>query len=395
MVVETQKNDIKILLVGPIPPPYGGIPAYVKSLNDAKLGGIEFVLFNTAIPSWVEPFDREGKRNYGSILEIGVLASLKKILYVLYSFVSFIWSLILIRPAIVHVFTCSYWGYWRNWLYLLVAKLFGRKTIFHLLGAIDLFYNEVGDFQRSILRSSLNSADCYLLQSPLLENWAKQYSRKEVIGIWNGIDLTKIPLRSERPPEHIAGMDCPIGLTIGNLSINKGSLEIIDALKLMKDENIKISWVFVGRGDLQQFKKLTEQNGLTENVYFAGEVNELEKWQFLQHASFFCLPSYAEGQPISIIEAMASGLPVISTKIGSIPEMILEGVNGKLINPGDTKALKDAILFLVKNPELGEAMGKASQKLCQERHDIADLYAGLHKIYSRLEDTTLGSKTWE
>jgi glycosyltransferase involved in cell wall biosynthesis len=388
--VNSQKNNIKILLVGPIPPPFGGIPAYVKSLNNAKLEGIEFSLFNTASPSWVEPFDREGKRNYGSIFEIGILASIKKILYVLYSFISFIWSLILIRPSIVHVFTCSYWGYWRNWLYILLAKLFQRKTIFHLLGAIDLFYNEVGSFQKYFLRKSLNSADCYLLQSPVLEDWAKQYSHKEVIGIWNGIDFAKIPSKSTNPPELIAGLDYPIGLTIGNLSVNKGSPEIIGALKLLKDENIKISWIFVGRGDIQQFKKLADQNGLAENVYFTGEVSELEKWQFLHHASFFCLPSYAEGQPISIIEAMACGLPVISTKIGSIPEMISEGYNGKLINPGDTKALKDAILFLVKNPELGEVMGKASRELCQERHNIADLRAGLSKIYLGLMASLYG-----
>ena len=61
MVANTKQTGIKILLVGPVPPPFGGIPAYVKSLNNAKLEGIEFSLFNTASPSWVEPFDREGK----------------------------------------------------------------------------------------------------------------------------------------------------------------------------------------------------------------------------------------------------------------------------------------------------------------------------------------------
>jgi glycosyltransferase involved in cell wall biosynthesis len=388
MTEKKGQTGIKILLVGPVPPPFGGIPVYVKSLIDTKLDGIEFKLFNTAIPAWVEPFHREGKRSYGSVFEFGIWVSLKKISYILFSFVSLAWSIIAIRPSIVQVFTCSYWGYWRNWIYILIARLFRRKTIFHLLGAMDLFYNEVGSFQRTLLRRSLNSADCYLLQSPVLEAWAKQYSHKEVIGIWNGIDFAKIPLKAINPPEIIVDLDCPIGLTIGNLSVNKGTHEILDALKMMRDEDIKISWIFVGRGDIQWFKKLAEQNGLTDNVRFTGEVGELEKWQFLYHAQFFCLPSYAEGQPISIIEAMACGLPVVSTKIGSIPEMILEGYNGKLISPGDTEALKDAILSLVKNPELGEAMGKASQKLCRERHNIVDLYAELSEIYSRLSGIT-------
>lgn len=395
MIKNTEQPRIKILLVGPVPPPFGGIPTYVKSLNDAKLNGIEFLLFNTTIPSWVEPFHREGKRNYASIFETGVLTSLKKILYVLFTFVSLIWSLLVIRPSIVHVFTCSYWGYWRNWIYILISRLFRRKTIFHLLGAIDLFYTEVGDFQRTLLRISLNTADCYLLQSPLLETWAKQYSRKEVIGIWNGIDYLQIPTKLTNPPEFFASLDYPIGLTIGNLSVNKGTLEIIEALKILKEQKVEFTWVFIGRGDVQQYNRLVVQYGLDKKVYFTGELSEVDKWHYLQHASFFCLPSFAEGQPISIIEAMACGLPVISTKIGSIPEMISEGYNGKLITPGDTQALKDAILFLVENPELGEVMGKVSQKLCQERHNIADLYAGLCKIYSRLSGISLGSVAWE
>lgn len=386
MRTNTQQTDIKVLLVGPVPPPIGGIAVYVKSLNDATLDGIEFSLFNTAIPSWVEPFDKEGARSYASIFEVGVWSMLKKILYVLFSFISLIWSLIVIRPAIVQVFTCSYWGYWRNWTYILIARLFRKKTIFHLLNAIDMFYSEVGNFQRILLRKSLNSADCYLLQSPGLEAWVKQYSRKQVIGIWNGIDFAQIPQKSVNPPELIASLDCPIGLTIGNLSFNKGTREIIEALKIVNEQNIKIGWVFVGRGDAQPFMRLASQYGLEKSVYFTGAVGELEKWQFLQHASFFCLPSYAEGQPLSIIEAMACGLPVISTKVGSIPEMIVEGVNGILVNPGDTLALKDAILLLVNNPEIGEAMGKASQKLCQERHNIANLYTGLAEIYSQLKD---------
>jgi polysaccharide biosynthesis protein VpsI len=205
-----------------------------------------------------------------------------------------------------------------------------------------------------------------------------------VFGIWNGIDLTQIPLKAAHPPELINAFCGPVGLTIGNLSVNKGSFEIIDALKIIKEQNVNVSWVFVGRGDIQQFKMLASQKGLTENIYFTGEVNELEKWQYLHYASFFCLPSYAEGQPISIIEAMACGLPVISTKIGSIPELILDGINGKLINPGDTQALKDAILLFVKNPEIGEEMGKVSWKICRERHNIENLYTELSKIYFRL-----------
>jgi glycosyltransferase involved in cell wall biosynthesis len=384
MSVSGSEKKIKVLLVGPVPPPYGGIPAYVKSLLDADLDSVTVSLFNTAIPAWAAPLEREGKRSYASIFEAGIGASIKKIGYVLFSFGALFWSLLKTRPDIVHVFTCSYWGYWRNWIYILIARLAGRKTIFHLLGAIDLFYNEVGSFQRALLRSSLNSADCYLLQSPLLEAWARQYSRKEVIGIWNGIDFSKIAQKQTNPPELMAAMKAPIGLTIGNLSVNKGTQEIIRALAVLKEQGLEFYWVFVGRGDVQQYERLVVKNGLESQVRFAGEVSESGKWHFLQSASFFCLPSFAEGQPISIIEAMACGLPIISTRVGSIPEMISEDVNGKLVEAGDTQGLGAAILALVQNPELRARMGQNSSRMARERYEIADLYRGLSRIYSRL-----------
>jgi glycosyltransferase involved in cell wall biosynthesis len=383
-MIDDTNVKVKVLLVGPIPPPYGGIPAYVKSLYDAELEDIEYDLFNTANPSWVEPLSREGKRSYFSIFESGILPAIKKIVYIFSTFISFIRYLSKNKTDIVQVFTCTFWGYWRNWVYVLIARFFHKKTIFHLLGAIDLFYSEVGNVQKFLIEKSLNSADYYLLQSPGLEAWAKKYSRKMVAGIWNGIDFTKIPNKKEMAPVSNCNLPHPIGLTIGNLSENKGTLDIISALAEIKVEIKEFSWIFVGYGDVRKYEEIVMQKGLSEYVHFAGIVSEFEKWQYLQNASIFCLPSYAEGQPISIIEAMACSLPIISSRVGSIPEMISEGISGSLISPGDITALKNEILNLANNPKLCTTMGANSLKICQERHNIHDLFNNLLKIYSQL-----------
>lgn len=377
-------KKIKILLVGPVPPPYGGIPAYVNSLRLANIENTEFILFNTANPAWVEPFSREGKRNYASIFEFGVLASIRKVLYIVGTFISLIRDLVARQPSIVQVFTSSYWGYWRSWVYVLISKITGKQTIFHLLGAIDLFYEEVGAFQKFLLRQSMNSADCYLMQSPGLEAWAKKYSRKQVYGIWNGIDFTKIAPILDAPPQIIESLNVPIGLTMGNLSTNKGTVEIIDALVRMKKKDINFHWIFIGRGDVEGYQLLAGKKGLSKNISFLGEVSEFDKWQYLHHASFFCLPSFAEGQPISIIEAMACKLPIISTKVGSIPEMIADNVNGILITPGATNALVDAIMLLLNNALLRTSMGNESYNIALERHKIEDLYSALSKLYFQM-----------
>ena len=382
-MVVTRNSRIRVLLVGPVPPPYGGIPTYVKQLYEARIKGVDFSLFNTALPDWVAPLTREGKRHYQFMSENGFFTGLKILLYVLGSYPVFLLKIFMIRPQIVQVFTCSFWGYWRNWVYLLLAKLCQRKTIFHLLNAIDIFYSEVGKIQKKWLERSLNSADTYLLQSPGLQRWVEKFSRRKVLGIWNGIDFDSIPIKGELP-KFIAGLKMPIGITVGSLGKNKGTYDILENLERMHSAGVKIGWIFVGGGNLREFRDLAESKGLSNCVLFTGAIDEPLKWQYLHHADFFCLPSYAEGQPISILEAMAVGLPVISTDIGSIPEILNDGISARVIRTGDKRALEQAIRQIALDPDLRRRIAKEAFSVVKNRHDSKSLFPKLGKIYRAL-----------
>ena len=375
-----KKRITRVLLVGPVPPPYGGIPAYVRDLYESGIDGIEFRVFDTALPSWVAPSNREGALQYQSLRENGLWVAVKMVLYVLFSYPRLIWNLVRYRPRIVQVFTCSYWGYWRNWLYVLLAKACRRKTIFHLLNAIDVFYGEVSPRQQGWIRTSLNSADLYLLQSPGLQKWVEQYSRRRVVGIWNGIHLDRIPAKSTRPPK-MAFNSLPVGITVGVLGQNKGTYDVLDTLENLKARGVDVAWVFVGGGDVAGFTQRAETMGLADRVLFGGRVEEEEKWQYLHHADLFCLPSRAEGQPIAIIEAMAVGLPVVSTNVGSIHEMINEGDSGILIEPGDRSTLAGAIERIALDPDVCNRMGRQAHRLARERHDISHMFGCLATAY--------------
>jgi UDP-glucose 4-epimerase len=381
--MRANKRNTKIILVGPLPPPYGGIPSYVQDLKNAQIKDIQFMTFNTAFPEWVAPFNREGEMSYTSIFESGLWGAVKKMLYVLLSYPALLMEIIRKRPDIVQVFTCSYWGYWRNWLYVLISKLCGRKTIFHLLNAIDVFYDSVSRFGKWWIGKSLNSADVYLLQSPGLKAWVDQYSHKESYGLWNGIDFGACP-SAIYGDDHSTNNKAPMGITVGGLGKNKGTQDILDALHDLQLEGVKLRWIFVGGGDVEKFRAMAETRGIAESVFFTGRVGESPKMQYLQGSSFYCLPSYAEGQPISIIEAMANGLPVISTNVGSIPEMIENNISGFLIQPGDLDGLKTAIRDLASNEELRRRMGKQARITAFRRHQNAKLHSSLKEIYQKL-----------
>jgi glycosyltransferase involved in cell wall biosynthesis len=137
-------------------------------------------------------------------------------------------------------------------------------------------------------------------------------------------------------------------------------------------------------GNIEEFEVLAKEKGVVENIKFTGPVSDLEKWKYLFESDFYCLPSYAEGQPISIIEAMSIGLPVISTTVGSIPEMITDSTNGILIPAGDMVKLVEAIKKM-SNKAFRLSIGEKAREIAMTRYDQSQFFASLVKIYTSLE----------
>jgi glycosyltransferase involved in cell wall biosynthesis len=382
-------RPLKVLLVGPVPPPFGGIPKYVADLLAAKLEGVEWSHFNTAMPAWVAPLDREGRFSYRSLTEDGPWVALRKSAYVAVSFARFLAKVIGTRPDVVHVFTCSFWGYWRSLTYLCLAKLCRLPTILHLLNAIDIFYESSGSVTRGFLRRSFRTADLYVLQSEGLARWLRQYTRRTALGFFNAIDRTRLPepVMVEYP---VFRLGFPVGLTVGALGGTKGTADILKALQRLTREGLDTGWLFVGRGDREKYSGMAAELALTDRVFFAGEIDEASKWGCLRQSDFFCLPSYSEGQPIAIIEAMTAGLPIIATAIGTIPEMV-NSENAILIEPGDSEALTQAIARLVRSGELRTRMGQESARLGRENHDFDVLLKNLKQAYATLPKRVAGS----
>jgi len=208
----------KIILVGPVPPPYGGIPTYVKSLSESELKKrYDLILFNTAIPSTLRGFDNSVQRGYLSLLRSGLYDGINLIAYAIFSLITFSFNMIKSSPQAVHVFSCTYWGFWRNALYVLIAKLFGRKVIFHILGAIDIFYSgESGNFGKFLIRKALDLADLHIVQSPKLRDFVSSITKKKAIAIFNGVDFEMF---DKKPRNHQLKLsqNGKIVLTVGSL----------------------------------------------------------------------------------------------------------------------------------------------------------------------------------
>lgn len=180
----------------------------------------------------------------------------------------------------------------------------------------------------------------------------------------------------------ISNNEVPKFLFMGRLGRRKGAYDIIEACKLIENKNFEIH--LYGDGELEKLQQLTKEADLEANIKFRGWISSEEKDNAFKGADVLLLPSYNEGLPISVLEGMSYGLPILSTPVGGTSEAVEDGVNGFLVKPGDVKALAEKMQLLANDKDLREKMGNESYKIAQEKFDVNIILNQLNVIYDDL-----------
>ncbi|MDJ0679231.1 MAG: glycosyltransferase [Xenococcaceae cyanobacterium MO_167.B52] len=182
--------------------------------------------------------------------------------------------------------------------------------------------------------------------------------------------------------------------TTGRLVEKKGIEYVIRAIAQLIPTHPHLSYKVIGEGHLRShFTQLIQELKLTENVELMGWCNETEIVEILKHTHIFVAPSITatdgnQDAPINVLkEAMAIGLPVISTYHGGIPELVEDGISGFLVPERDVQALVDKLSYLIKHPEKWSAMGKAGRDSVLKNYNLTLLNDDLVKVYRTLIDS--------
>ena len=178
-------------------------------------------------------------------------------------------------------------------------------------------------------------------------------NRKSIPVIYNGIDLKKLRFKNDYELNNTV-----ILLHIGRFIEAKNHRGLIDAFKIISKEYDNIKLRLIGDGELRnEIQSYVDKKQLTDKVEFLGLLDDCTN--YYSEADIFILTSYVEGMPITLIEAMGSGLPIVSTNVGGIPNMITKE-NAILVNP-DTYEISVAVLELLMNEEKREKLGSAAK----------------------------------
>ena len=177
---------------------------------------------------------------------------------------------------------------------------------------------------------------------------------------------------------------------IGRLSEEKGLLYLLDAFAELIRSKACIRLFLVGDGSQREsLERRTAELGLDQHVSFVGFQEQVSLW--LAIADCFVLPSMTEGTPMALLEAMAAGVPIVATRVGGVPDVITDGVNGRLVPRGDVKGLRESMSHMVTCPELRAKYRHEARKTVESRYSVKPWCQKILRVYQELLGTEVGN----
>jgi glycosyltransferase involved in cell wall biosynthesis len=254
--------------------------------------------------------------------------------------------------CLCHVNLASKGSTYRKLALTWLATQLGHATVIHLHGALfHDYYRGVGSFERrQIGRMFRDAARIIVLGSVWRDFVAASFGLPpERILVLPNASTARPPRAPEAVPPEI--------LFLGEVGQRKGVPVLIAALGRLAQTGLDWRAEIAGNGEIAPYQTEVDRLGLNARVRFPGWLREAEAHQRLARAAVLVLPSEAEGLPMAIVEAFAWGVPVISTPVGSTPDILHDGVEGLLIPVGDADALAQALARLIGDAELRRGLG--------------------------------------
>lgn len=278
------------------------------------------------------------------------------------------------RSSLVHVHVAAQHSMWRKLPIVLLTKLMRKPYIVHLHAA-----SEESVF---VLTPQWMVRLIFLLSYRVIvlsDRWAQIVTTHlpdaRVAVIHNPVRRAQFG----RVPDP-AGMV----LFVGKLERRKGYLELLKAAAQVLVFFPDVTFCFAGNGEIEQAKANARMLNIENSVSFPGWVSAEEIGDYYRRATAFCLPSFDEGLPMAVIEAMSYSLPVVTTPVGGLPDLISDGKDGLFTEPGDSDAIARQLLGLFRNPERAERIGRNAALTVERKCSPLTVERQLHDLYQEV-----------
>lgn len=340
-----------VLIVGPGSGVRGGITSVIKVYQRNSI-------IRPILSGWLETYDDRSHlfKIFAAIKAFGIAPKL------------------ILKSTIIHIHCAGDVSVYRKFIFFLIAKALRKKIIIHLHTAeSEPFFRGLQNLISKIL---FKHADQIIVLSEYWKQIIKKITPEAKVCILaNPYSLSNNSKKrnSKQNSKHI--------LFMGKLEDRKGFCDLINAVPKIISEVPKIKLVMAGHGDINGGKKLAKKLNVSSSIQFLGWVQGAEKEKLFEQASVFCLPSYNEGVPMAMLEAMGNGLPVVVTPVGGISDVIVDKKNGLFVSPGNVQEIENAIIKLLKNDEYAKHLKKKALLTIKENYTEDAICTKLYSIY--------------
>ena len=307
-------HPIQVLIIGPGPVQVGGVATFIKFILQSAYLNEQFAITHMDTSRNVEDLATAGRFSF------------RNMSYFIFQVFDLFKTLRTIKPQIVHFSVTAGWSFWKISTFQLISHAFKVKVVAHMHGGVfKEFFDRSSPIVKKMIAWNLNRSDVVVA----LSAWWKEFYLQQISPTLNIEVIFNCPEEAFAFCENAQNPDERTGNTIlfvGSIGKRKGIFDILEAIPLVINEYGSAQFIFLGKeeflGENEQVQEICVEKKLDQYVSFLGHVIGAEKYRHYQYADIFILPSHAENLPFSVLEAMAMGLPVVSTPVGGIPEIV-------------------------------------------------------------------------
>jgi glycosyltransferase involved in cell wall biosynthesis len=286
------------------------------------------------------------------------------------------------RIDVIHAY--SFYG---NVFGILPAKLAARPVVIASIRDRGAYLTPM---QRRVQRFVCRFADCVLVNAEAVKEWLVDdgYNPAKIVVIPNGVELSRFA--SPAAPTAVRAElgipeSAPVVTVVGRLARLKGLEHFLEAAALLSPRYPDARFVIVGHANPHEkeyesaLKEMTDELGLTGRVIFTGLRSDVPA--LLAASTVAVMPSLNEALSNVLLESMASGAPIVATRVGGTPEAVADGVTGLLVEPGDSQALAASVARLLDDPDLAANLGRAARKAIEDRFSVERMVRATQELY--------------
>jgi glycosyltransferase involved in cell wall biosynthesis len=365
-------KKLKVMMLGPSLKEKGGMGSVGTLILNSAQGDVEIQHIST--------WDGEVSRK----------SSLNRFKVFTWALTIFLWKLFLGEVDVVHIHLAERGSVLRKSILALIAMAFRKPVLMHAHGCeFHSFHAKLPGGIKQVVNRILQQCT-YLLA--LSESWKDYYvthcglTAEQVVVLPNPVEIPKsVPERTNSQKIKFA--------FLGRIGKRKGAFDLLEAFaKLAPEHREKSELILAGIGELEQARSLAESLNIEQHITFLGWVDPTGRSELLSKADVFLLPSYNEGLPMALLEAMSWGLPAITTPVGGIPEVVTPNETGLLVDPGDVQQLAEALQSLIEDESLRLKLGSAARKRVAPL-DVKHYSWSLHELYRSTLNTNKSQNT--